>query len=57
MAISFDGRGRVENIERFGLENGNVVVLSRRVTESNIKGVSFLRQLFRNIGNIDPGMI
>lgn len=56
VAISFDGRGRVENIERFGLENGQVVALSRRVTETNIKGVSFLRQLLRNLGNITPGM-
>jgi outer membrane protein assembly factor BamE (lipoprotein component of BamABCDE complex) len=56
VAISFDGRGKVENIERFGLENGQVVVLSRRVTETNIKGVSFLKQLFRNIGRITPGL-
>lgn len=56
VAISFDSRGRVENIERFGLESGQVVALSRRVTETNIKGVSFLKQLFRNLGNITPGM-
>ena len=51
VAISFDTDGVVENIERFGLEDGQVIALSRRVTESNIKGVSFLRQLFGNIGN------
>ncbi|MCY4169614.1 MAG: outer membrane protein assembly factor BamE [Rhodobacter sp.] len=51
VAITFDGEGVVENIERFGLEDGQVVALSRRVTDSNIKGVSFLRQLFGNIGN------
>jgi len=50
VAVSFDKDGVVENIERFGLENGNVVVLSRRVTDTNIKGVSFLRQLFGNLG-------
>ncbi|MCK0143315.1 outer membrane protein assembly factor BamE [Aliiroseovarius sp. F20344] len=53
LAISFDGKGRVENIERFGLEDGRVIVLERRVTESNIKGVSFLRQLFGSFGRID----
>ncbi|TQV67842.1 outer membrane protein assembly factor BamE [Aliiroseovarius halocynthiae] len=53
LAISFDSRGRVENIERFGLENGRVVTLERRVTDSNIKGVSFLRQLFGSFGRID----
>lgn len=53
LAISFNEDGLVENIERFGLEDGQVVVLSRRVTESNIKGVSFLRQLFGSFGNVD----
>jgi len=51
VAISFDEQGVVENIERFGLEDGKVVAISRRVTDSNIKGVSFLRQLFGSIGN------
>lgn len=51
VAITFDPQTRVENIERFGLEAGQVVVLSRRVTDDNIKGVGFLRQLFSNIGN------
>ena len=55
LAISFDGRGRVSNIERFGLEDGRVVALSRRVTETNIRGVSFLQQLLTNAGHFDPG--
>jgi len=46
VAISFDENDVVENIERFGLERGEVVVLSRRVTETNISGVSILKQLF-----------
>ena len=28
----------------------NVVALSRRVTDSNVRGVSFLRQLLGNLG-------
>lgn len=52
LAISFDQNGVVENIERFGLENGRVVALSRRVTDSNIRNVSLLRQLFGNIGRL-----
>lgn len=52
VAISFDTRGVVANIERFGLEAGQVVVLSRRVTDSGIKGVTFLDQLFGGIGRI-----
>jgi hypothetical protein len=30
-------------------------VISRRVTDSNIKGVGFLRQLLGNIGNFNAG--
>ncbi|MEH6775222.1 MAG: outer membrane protein assembly factor BamE [Cereibacter changlensis] len=50
VAISFTPNGTVENVERFGLEQGKVVPLSRRVTESNIKGVSLIGQLLGNIG-------
>lgn len=52
VAISFDSTGTVSNIERFGLEQGRVVVLSRRVTEPNVKGITFIQQLFGNLGQI-----
>jgi len=52
VAISFNSDDVVENIERFGLADGQVVTISRRVTKSNIKGVSFLRQLFGSFGNL-----
>jgi outer membrane protein assembly factor BamE (lipoprotein component of BamABCDE complex) len=57
VAISFDEKGIVENVERFGLEEGQAIVLSRRVTDSNIKGIGFLRQLLGNIGNLSAGQI
>jgi outer membrane protein assembly factor BamE (lipoprotein component of BamABCDE complex) len=57
VAVSFDEKGVVENIERFGLENGKAVVISRRVTDSNIKGIGFLRQLLGNLGNLNAGQI
>jgi outer membrane protein assembly factor BamE (lipoprotein component of BamABCDE complex) len=55
VAISFDDKGIVSNVERFGLQDGEVVTISRRVTSSNVKGVSFLRQLLGNIGNLGAG--
>lgn len=55
VAITFDDKGLVENVERFGLEGGKVVALSRRVTTSNIKGVSFLQQLLGSLGNFRGG--
>ena len=51
VAILFSEAGTVANIERFGLEEGRVITLSRRVTDSNTSGIGFLRQLLGNIGN------
>ena len=53
VAISFQG-DTVSNIERFGLEEGRVVVLSRRVTDRNVAGISLLQQVFGNLANFDP---
>lgn len=52
VVVSFDDQGTVENVERFGLERGRVVVISRRVTDSNIKGLGFLKQLLGSIGQL-----
>lgn len=52
VSITFTEDGVVENIERFGLENGQAVAISRRVTSSNIKGLGFLKQLLGNIGRL-----
>lgn len=57
LAISFSTNGRVRNIERFGLEDGEVIALNRRITDDNIQGVSFLRQLLGNLGNVDAGSL
>lgn len=54
LAISFTDTGVVRNIERFGLEDGRVVVLSRRVTDDNLPDTTFLGQLLDSIGNFDP---
>ena len=54
LAISFDDTDAIANIERFGLSDGNVVPLSRRVTDSSVVDNGFLRQLLSNIGNINP---
>ena len=57
VAITFNDKGIVENIERFGLEKGQIVPLSRRVTDSNIKGLSFLKQLFGSIGRLSADQL
>lgn len=48
VAIRFSEGGSVTNIERFGLEDGQVVTLSRRITEQAVPDVGLLRGLFRN---------
>jgi outer membrane protein assembly factor BamE (lipoprotein component of BamABCDE complex) len=50
LAISFNESGTIRNIERFTLADGEVIALNRRVTDSNIEGVSFLNQIFSNFG-------
>lgn len=57
VAISFTEDGIVENIERFGLEQGRIVPISRRVTQTNIKGMGLLRQLFGNIGRLSADQV
>lgn len=52
VAISFNDSGTIRNIERFALEDGEVIALNRRVTDSNIEGVSFLNQILGNFGQI-----
>lgn len=54
LAITFTEDGVVQNIERFGLKDGNIVTISRRVTTPNIKGQGFVKQLFGNVGGLDP---
>ena len=53
VAISIDPEGTVSNIERFTLEDGRVVTLSRRVTNDPTKGVNFLRQALGNLGRFN----
>lgn len=57
VAISFDQRGVVSNIERFGMEHGQVVPLNRRVTSSSVEDKTFLRQLLGNLGRFNPGNV
>lgn len=55
VAISFDEAGVVRNIERFSLEDGKAVALSRRVTDSSVEGLSFFQQLVGSVSNFSLG--
>ncbi|WP_374375185.1 outer membrane protein assembly factor BamE [Tabrizicola sp.] len=53
LAVTFNEAGTVENVARYGLEDGQVVEISRRVTQSNVKGLSFIQQILGNFGRVD----
>jgi outer membrane protein assembly factor BamE (lipoprotein component of BamABCDE complex) len=57
LAITFTDAGIVQNIATYGLADGKVVAISRRVTESNIKGIGLIRQLLGNFGRIGPDVL
>lgn len=55
LAVTFTEAGVVENIARYGLEDGRVVEISRRVTEPNVKGLSFIQQILGSFGRLQAG--
>lgn len=57
LAISFDETDTIRNIERFSLEDGNAIALSRRVTDSSVEDNTFWQQMIRNIGNFGPAAL
>ncbi|PRY94898.1 Beta-barrel assembly machine subunit BamE [Hasllibacter halocynthiae] len=55
VAITYDDAGRLANVERFGLREGRVVALSRRVTQSTVRRPGFLSQLLTSVGRLQAG--
>lgn len=55
LAVTFNEAGTVENVARYGLEDGRVVVISRRVTEVNVKGLSVIQRILGTFGRVDAG--
>lgn len=52
VAVTFTEAGIVDGVGRYGLQDGRVVPLSRRVTESSVRGLTVLQQLFSNFGRL-----
>ena len=57
LAISFDGRGVVRNIERFTLEDGMAVPLSRRVTATSVREQGLFSRILRNVGRFSTDQL
>ncbi len=53
VAISFDEEGVVDDVAEYGLEDGRIVALNPRTTETAGARVGLLQQIFGNLLNID----
>jgi outer membrane protein assembly factor BamE (lipoprotein component of BamABCDE complex) len=53
LAVSFDQRGVVRDIRRYGLEDGRIVDLTARTTATGGRELGVLEQLFGNLLNLD----
>jgi outer membrane protein assembly factor BamE (lipoprotein component of BamABCDE complex) len=57
VAITFAENGVVEDIARYGLEDGRVVPLQRRVTQTVDGDIGFIRRLFGNVGGLSTNQL
>lgn len=57
VALTFSEAGVLQNVESFGMERGQIVPLSRRVTESSVQGSGVLQQLFSSFGRLSAGQL
>jgi outer membrane protein assembly factor BamE (lipoprotein component of BamABCDE complex) len=55
LAVTFDQNGIVQDIARYGLEDGRIVNLTTRTTETGGRTLGVLEQIFGNLLNLDSG--
>lgn len=53
VAVSFDQSGVVSGVTRYGLEDGRIIDLETRTTETGGRELGVLEQLFGNLLNLD----
>lgn len=53
LAVNFDQRGVVRDIQRYGLEDGQIINLTTRTTDTGGRELGVLEQLFGNLLNLD----
>jgi len=54
LTFYFDNDGRLNRIANFGIQDGKVFDFISRTTPTRGDDLTFLRQIFGNIGNINP---
>jgi outer membrane protein assembly factor BamE (lipoprotein component of BamABCDE complex) len=55
LAVEFNDDGKVADVRTYGIEDGQVIALVDRETPSRGKEMSFLQQVFGNMGAMPPG--
>ncbi|MEO1291906.1 MAG: outer membrane protein assembly factor BamE [Pseudomonadota bacterium] len=53
VTVSFDPNGRVSAVDRYGIEDGQVVNLVRRTTPTSGRKLTILQQIFANLGRFE----
>jgi len=56
LVLSFNKQGVLSNIERFGLQDGNIVSLEHRVTKTAGPELSLIRQIIGSVGGSVPSL-
>ena len=57
LAVNYAPSGVVRDVQRYGLEDGRVINLTTRTTETGGRSLGVLEQLFGNLLNIDPEQV
>ncbi len=57
MVLAFDADGVVQSVDRYALEDGQIVDLVTNTTPTRGKRLTFLQQLLGNIGKFTPDQI
>ncbi len=52
VAVEFDANGVVSDVARYGIEDGRIVALTTRVTDTGGRELGVIEQLFGNIANL-----
>ncbi len=53
LAVTFDNNGVVRGVTTYGLEDGRIIDLTNRTTETGGRELGVLEQLFGNLLNVD----
>lgn len=55
VAVRFGPDGLVSGVDRYGLEDGQVINLATRTTPTYGREMSIIQQVFGNVGNVSAG--